>query len=56
VAALVLDRHSPTLQLRAKIPGFDPIWLWEKTGLSFELRQRIEVQEVTERSADRSPD
>ncbi len=38
------------MQLRAKIPGFDPIWLWEgeKRGLSFDLRQRIEAEEAKE--------
>lgn len=38
------------LQLRAKIPGFDPLWLWEgeKRGLSFDLRQRIEAEEAKE--------
>jgi hypothetical protein len=41
------------LQLRAKIPGFDPIWLWEgdKRGLSFDLRQRIDAEEVKETAA-----
>jgi|GraSoiStandDraft_27_1057306.scaffolds.fasta_scaffold74871_2 hypothetical protein len=39
------------MQLRAKIPGFDPIWLWEgdKRGLSFDLRKRIEEEEARER-------
>ena len=39
------------MQLRAKIPGFDPIWLWEgdKRGLSFDLRKRIEEEEAGER-------
>lgn len=43
------------LQLRAKIPGFDPLWLWEgeKRGLSFDLRQRIEAEEAKE--AERDP-
>jgi hypothetical protein len=38
------------LQLRAKIPGFDPVWLWtgDKRGLSFDLRQRIEAEEAKE--------
>ncbi len=38
------------LQLRAKIPGFDPVWLWEgdKRGLSFDLRLRIEAEEAKE--------
>lgn len=38
------------LQLRSKIPGFDPLWLWEgdKRGLSFDLRQRIEAEEAKE--------
>jgi hypothetical protein len=36
------------LELVAKIPGFDPRWLWhdDKRGLSFDLRQRIEEQEL----------
>lgn len=38
------------LQLVKKIPGFDPLWLWEgdKKGLSFDLRQRIEAEEAKE--------
>ena len=38
------------LELRAKIPGFDPLWLWEddKRGLSFDLRRRIEAEEAKE--------
>jgi hypothetical protein len=38
------------LQLRSKIPGFDPLWLWEgdKRGLSFDLRQRVEAEEAKE--------
>lgn len=38
------------LQLRARIPGFDPLWLWEgeKQGLSFDLRKRIEAEEAKE--------
>jgi transcriptional regulator with XRE-family HTH domain len=38
------------LQLRAKIPGFDPVWLWEgdKRGLSLDLRERIEAEEAKE--------
>jgi len=38
------------MQLRAKIPGFDPIWLWEgdKSGLSFDLCKRIEAEEAKE--------
>jgi transcriptional regulator with XRE-family HTH domain len=41
------------LQLRKKIPGFDPLWLWEgdKRGLSFDLRQRIEAEEARENGA-----
>lgn len=41
------------LQLRKKIPGFDPLWLWEgdKRGLSFDLRQRIEAEEARELGA-----
>ena len=46
-------RRVPTdkaLRLSAKIPGFDPLWLWqgEKRGLSFDLRQRIEAEEAKE--------
>lgn len=42
------------LQLRKAIPGFDPLWLWEgdKTGLSFDLRRRIEEEEVKESGAN----
>jgi len=38
------------LQLRSKIPGFDPLWLWEgdKRGLSYDLRVRIEAEEEKE--------
>lgn len=38
------------LQLRKKIPGFDPLWLWEgdKRGLSFDLRRRIDAEEAKE--------
>lgn len=38
------------MQLRAKIPGFDPLWLWEgdKRGLSYDLRVRIEAEEAKE--------
>lgn len=38
------------MQLRKKIPGFDPLWLWEgdKRGLSFDLLQRIEAEEAKE--------
>jgi transcriptional regulator with XRE-family HTH domain len=41
------------LQLRDKIPGFDPLWLWEgdKRNLSFDLRQRIEAEEAKEIAA-----
>lgn len=41
---------AKAMQLRAKIPGFDPMWLWEgdKRGLSFDLRQRIEAEEAKE--------
>lgn len=42
--------RDKAIQLKAKIPGFDPIWLWEgdKRGLSFDLRQRIEAEEAKE--------
>lgn len=42
--------REKALQLRNKIPGFDPLWLWEddKRGLSFDLRQRIEAEEAKE--------
>jgi hypothetical protein len=38
------------LQLRAKIAGFDPVWLWtgDKRGLAFDLRQRIDAEEAKE--------
>jgi hypothetical protein len=38
------------MQLRARIPGFDPVWLWEgdKRGLSYDLRVRIEAEEAKE--------
>lgn len=53
-------RRVPTdkvIQLRLKIPGFDPLWLWEgeKRGLSFDLRQRIEEQEAKETAPRSSP-
>lgn len=37
-------------ELRSKIPGFDPVWLWDgdKRGLSFDLRRRIEEEEAKE--------
>jgi hypothetical protein len=36
------------LQLREKIPGFDPVWLWtgDKRNLSFDLRKRIDAEEA----------
>jgi|SRR5882762_1321233 len=38
------------LELVKKIPGFDPLWLWQgdKKGLSFDLRQRIDAEEAKE--------
>ena len=38
------------VELARKIPGFDPLWLWEgdKRGLSFDLRRRIEAEEAKE--------
>lgn len=38
------------MQLRARIPGFDPVWLWDgdKRGLSYDLRLRIEAEEAKE--------
>lgn len=44
-------RADKALQLRAKIPGFDPVWRWEgdKRGMSFDLLQRIEAEEAKER-------
>lgn len=38
------------LELRTRILGFDPTWLWtgDKRGLSFDLRQRIEAEEARE--------
>ena len=40
------------LQLVARIPGFDPMWLWtgKKEGLSFDLRRRIEAEEAKEQA------
>jgi transcriptional regulator with XRE-family HTH domain len=40
--------RDKALQLCDKIPGFDPLWIWEgdKRGLSFDLRQRIEAEEA----------
>lgn len=45
------------LQLRTKIPGFDPTWLWEgdKRGLSFDLRRRIEAEEAKEPKEEGGP-
>lgn len=48
-------RRVPTdkvIQLVAKIPGFDPRWLWDgdKRNLSFDLRRRIEAEEAKEES------
>lgn len=42
------------LQLRKKIVGFDPLWLWEndKRGLSYDLRVRIEAEEAKEPKGD----
>jgi hypothetical protein len=44
------------LQLRAQIPGFDPLYIWdgEKRGLSFPLLERIEAEEAKE-MAPQSP-
>jgi transcriptional regulator with XRE-family HTH domain len=41
------------MELRSKIPGFDPLWLWDndKRGLSFDLRRRIEAEEAKEPSS-----
>jgi hypothetical protein len=38
------------LELRRMVPGFDPVWLWEgdTSGLSFDLRKRIEEEEAKE--------
>ena len=40
------------LQLRKRILGFDPLWLWEgdKRGLSYDLRKRIEAEEAKEQA------
>ncbi len=42
------------LQLRAKVPGFDPLWLWEgdRRGLSYDLRIRIEEEEAKEATGE----
>ena len=44
------------IELARKIPGFDPLWLWEgdKRGLSFDLRRRIEAEEAKEAELARS--
>lgn len=41
---------NKVMELVGKIPGFDPKWLWhgDKRNLSFDLRQRIEEQELNE--------
>lgn len=44
-------RRVPTqkvIELAQRIPGFDPLWLWDgdKKGLSFDLRRRIEAEEA----------
>jgi hypothetical protein len=38
------------LELRAAIPGFCPLYLWEgeKEHLSFDLRKRVEAEEAKE--------
>ena len=40
------------LQLATRIVGFDPQWLWtgDKRGLAFDLRRRIEAEELKERA------
>lgn len=46
--------RDKAMQLRQKIPGFDPLYLWEgdKRGLSFDLRRRIEAEEAKELAAE----
>jgi transcriptional regulator with XRE-family HTH domain len=46
---------NKVIELARKIPGFDPLWLWEggKRGLSFDLRKRIEAEEAKEIAEDR---
>lgn len=41
------------MQLKAKIPGFEPMWLWEgdKRYLGFDLRKRIDAEEAKEMAA-----
>ena len=38
---------NKVIQLMTKIPGFNPVWLWDgdESGLSFDLRTRIEAEE-----------
>ncbi len=50
--------RDKALQLKAKIAGFDPLWLWEgdKRGLSFDLRRRIEAEEAKESAASERQD
>ena len=42
--------RDAALELRKKVPGFDPVWLWtgDKRNLAFDLRKRIEAIEGTE--------
>lgn len=44
------------LQIRKRIPGFDPLWLWEddRTGMSPKLMMAIEAEEAKEPKEDRS--
>jgi hypothetical protein len=41
-------------ELRERIPGFDPMWLWEgdARNLGFDLRKRIEAEEARERAME----
>jgi hypothetical protein len=46
------------LQLVKKVPGFDPMWLWEgdKRNLGFDLLQRIEAEEAKEMAVQSARD
>lgn len=45
------------LQIRRKVPGFDPLWLWEgeERGLSVALRDRLREAEAAERALLEGP-
>lgn len=49
--------RDKVLQLAQRVSGFSPMWLWEgdKSGLSFDLRKRIEEVEAARASTGNSP-